>query len=334
MKRLFVALVLLIAVGVATAAALMQQVLNEPVGIETQLTVKPGATLRTVLDDMAQQGIVARPNWIYAHARLTKHTTVRAGVYRVRAVQSPREVLLMIERGEVQTESFTIPEGLNRWQVRDILAAQGWIDGATFDRLCDDATFLSEHRIPGPSCEGYFFPETYTFARGVDAQTIFAKAFTTYRQNFLAATAPGRGPLNLSERELVTLASIVEKETGAKEERPLIACVFYNRLTAEPAWRLETDPTVIYAATLLDPKFNGNITHYHLREMRHPYNTYLTTGLPPGPIASAGRAAFDAVAKPAQCRDFFFVSRNNGSHEFCPDLRCHERAVRRWQLRR
>ncbi|RYF05569.1 MAG: endolytic transglycosylase MltG, partial [Deltaproteobacteria bacterium] len=130
----------------------------------------------------------------------------------------------------------------------------------------------------------------------------------------------------------VTLASIVEKETGAPEERAHIACVFYNRLRARPAWRLETDPTVIYAAILADPHFDGNLKRTHLRDLDSPYNTYRHVGLPPGPIANPGRAALQAVSLPSTCGDFFFVSSNHGRHVFCPDLACHNRAVQRWQI--
>ena len=201
-----------------------------------------------------------------------------------------------------------------------------------FDGLCDDPTLLERYNVPGPSCEGYLYPETYSFAWGTGPEVVFGAMLAAYRSAFDEISVGAGGPLQLSERELVTLASIVEKETGAAHERPRIACVFYNRLRANPAWRLETDPTVIYAATLLNPNFDGNIKHYHLREMNHPYNTYRVFGLPPGPIASPGRAALMAVFAPTQCSDYFFVSRNNGEHEFCPTLACHTAAVQKWQV--
>ena len=138
--------------------------------------------------------------------------------------------------------------------------------------------------------------------------------------------------MNLDDLQFTTLASIVEKETGAAKERPRIACVFYNRMKESPPWRLETDPTVIYAATLADPNFDGNIKRSHLRTFDHPYNTYKRRGLPPGPIASPGRAALEAVKSPSDCGDFFFVSMNNGEHVFCPTYDCHKAAVQKWQI--
>jgi UPF0755 protein len=140
------------------------------------------------------------------------------------------------------------------------------------------------------------------------------------------------GPLHLESRALVTLASIVEKETGSPQDRGRIACVFYNRLRAKPTWRLDSDPTVIYAATIADPNFDGNLKREHLRGLESPYNTYRITGLPPGPIANPGKAALAAVVQPEECRDFFFVSMNNGQSIFCPTLTCHNEAVKKWQV--
>jgi UPF0755 protein len=145
-------------------------------------------------------------------------------------------------------------------------------------------------------------------------------------------TGEGTGPMKLALHELITLASIVEKETGAPEDRAHIACVFYNRLRAHPAWRLDSDPTVIYAAMLKDPGFDGNLKREHLHGLDSPYNTYRVTGLPPGPISNPGRAALNAVVHPDDCKDFFFVSMNNGHSVFCPNLTCHNQAVKKWQV--
>ncbi|MBI3179383.1 MAG: endolytic transglycosylase MltG [Deltaproteobacteria bacterium] len=308
--------------------------LDRPAGgsAVTSLRVERGATLKPLLDRLAADGVLERPRWLYWYARLLGVRDIRAGEYEVAASQTPRQILGMLREGRIRLESLVIPEGFNRWQVRELFAREGWLEPAAFDRLCDSGAFLSEHGIPGPTCEGYLFPETYRFARGAAAQDLFAALFAKYRQVYAQTTARGRGPLDLGERELVTLASIIEKETGAPDERPRIACLFYNRLRAQPAWRLETDPTVIYAATLADSNFDGNLKRSHLRELNSPYNTYRVFGLPPGPIANPGLAALRSVVEPAECRDFFFVSMNNGRHEFCPDLACHNRAVAKWQI--
>lgn len=296
------------------------------------LDIDSGTTLGPVLEKLFTANVLTHPRWLYFYARLTHQTAVRAGTYEFSSQDTPRQILHMLTKGQVKLATFTLAEGLNRWQVRDLLAKERWIAKETFDQLCDDKDFLAKHLISGPSCEGYLFPETYTLARGTKPETVLALLFSTFKKNFSAATLQGTGPLVLGEKEFTTLASIVEKETGAPEERPHIACVFYNRLKAKPAWRLETDPTVIYAATLSDPNFDGNIKRSHLRTLENPYNTYKVYGLPPGPIANPGKAALDAVAAPIACSDFFFVSMNNGKHIFCPTLDCHNREVQKWQI--
>ncbi len=308
--------------------------LSTPIGgnLTVTLEVSSGDTLRLVLHKLADKKFLSYPDLLYSYARLANKTTIRTGSYEFFPTQTPLGLLRDLEEGRVETERLTIVEGWNRWQIRDALAKEGWLDSAKFDALCDDLPFLESNQIPGPTCEGYLFPETYEFARGVSAKTLFRHFFGAYKSAIQAVTNGKYGPMQLSEREFTTLASIVEKETGAAVERPRIACVFYNRLRAKPRWRLETDPTVIYAATLEDPDFDGNIKRSHLRKMKNPYNTYLNFGLPPGPIASPGLAAMRAVQSPSKCQDFFFVSKNNGEHVFCPTLTCHNAAVKTWQI--
>lgn len=306
--------------------------MTQPAAIE----VKRGARLRFVLDELARKDVLTHPAWLYAYARLNGETQVRTGAYQFSGALSPQDVLTILREGRVTLESFTVAEGLNRWQIRDLLKQHQWLTPEQFDALCDNTKFLEQNHVPGPTCEGYLYPETYKFARGVTPEAIFETMFLAYRHQLAALTAAHCGkltlPMPLTERQMVTLASIVEKETGAPSERPHIACIFYNRLQAKPPWRMETDPTVIYAATLADPNFNGNLTRRHLHELDNPYNTYRVYGLPPGPIANPGAQALEAVISPIACPDFFFVSSNNGQHIFCPTLGCHEAAVKKWQV--
>jgi UPF0755 protein len=338
MRKLLMGLGLATLVASACAVYVVHAYLDSPAaGSQTaQVEVKRGARLRSVLNDLAHAGVLRRPSWLYAYARLCQTTQVRSGTYSFAAEMSPRQVLATLAAGQVVLEQFTVAEGLNRWQIRDLLAQGHWLTVSQFDALCDDKGFLQANHVPGPTCEGYLYPETYKLARGVTPSAILQMMFAAYRQRVALLTAAHGGhlalPLGLNERQMVTLASIVEKETGAPQERPRIACVFYNRLKAKPPWRMETDPTVIYAATLSDPNFNGNLTRHHLHELDNPYNTYRVYGLPPGPIASPGAAALQAVAEPAACGDYFFVSSNNGQHIFCPTLQCHEAAVKKWQV--
>ena len=336
--RILFVFVILLAAATGGVFSLLQSYLSTSlqtsVGTisKAQIEVGDGATLRPLLKELDEKEVITKSSLLYYWARFTKQTDVRRGTYELSSSQTPDEILRILNEGRVRLESFTIAEGLNRWQIRDLLVAKSWIKKADFERLCSSKEFLKKNNIPGPSCDGYLFPETYTFARGVSGAKVMETLFANWRKNFNEAISKGNGPLNLSEVEFMTLAAIVEKETGAVEERPRIACVFYNRLQGKPRWKLQTDPTVIYAATLENPNFDGNIRRTHLREMKNPYNTYHIYGLPPGPIASPGRAALDAVAHPDECKDFFFVSKNNGRHQFCPTLDCHNAAVQKWQI--
>jgi UPF0755 protein len=331
----FFAALFAVLLAIAMMGALgIRHIVHTPKGgdLSVVIEVQPGARLRPVLDQLGEAQVIRAPWAVYLYARAFKIATVRSGLYTLSASQSPKEILTVLREGRVLMQSFTVAEGLNRWQIRDLLVAKSWMTAGQFDALCDDKNFLAEHHIPGPTCEGYLYPETYKFARGTSPKEIFAAQFAAYKRQVKKAMAVARGPVPLDERQFVTLASIVEKETGASEERPRIACVFFNRLKAKPTWKLETDPTVIYAATLQDPNFNGNITRWHLHQMQSPYNTYQVVGLPMGPISSPGAGAFMAVAAPMDCDDYFFVSKNHGRHQFCPTLACHRAAVKRYQI--
>ncbi|HSI98422.1 MAG TPA: endolytic transglycosylase MltG, partial [Gaiellaceae bacterium] len=173
------------------------------------------------------------------------------------------------------------------------------------------------------------YPDTYAFPRSVTARSIAGEMVARFKQEYARADALRKEGIGLSMGEAATLASIVEKETGKPEERARISCVFHNRLRL--GMRLQTDPTVMYATLLRTGRWSRNISRADLLAP-HPYNTYTTAGLPPGPIANAGGAALQATLAPAECKDLYFVSRNDGSHVFCPDLVCHNAAVREWQV--
>ncbi|MDP7039915.1 MAG: endolytic transglycosylase MltG [Myxococcota bacterium] len=308
--------------------------INKPHGPKKTLHFKiaKGQTLKPVLAQIEKLGAIEHPEVLYLYARTQKMGALQHGDYEFKSPQTPLEILKLLERGAIKLEQFTIPEGLNRWQIRDILVGEGWLKAKTFKELCDNKGFLKQAGIPGPNCEGYLFPETYTFARGVSAKKIFNTMFALYKKTYAETQKGHNPPMSFNQLQLTTLASIVEKETGASGERKRIACVFYNRMQAKPTWRLETDPTVIYAATLAEPGFDGNLKRRHLRELKHPYNTYLNKGLPPGPIASPGKKALEAVFEPEVCPYYFFVSKNNGAHQFCETLDCHNANVKKWQI--
>lgn len=210
------------------------------------------------------------------------------------------------------------------WQA---LERAGLVSAEAFLQAASDPGLIESLGIEGYPFEGYLFPETYNFPKGVTAEQIIKKMVDHFRSVFTPAWTERAHAMGFTIHQVVTLASIVEKETSKPEERPLIASVFLNRLKRR--MRLESDPTVIYGIK----DFDGNLTRKDLRTMS-PYNTYRIKGLPPGPIANPGRASIEAVLYPSEEPYLYFVSKNDGSHHFSPTLREHNRMVRRYQLRR
>lgn len=296
-------------------------------GVEVVL-IEPGTGAGTILARLEARGVLpdarlARAYLVY----LLGDPPIQAGEYRFELPMAPVEVLDQLVRGDVVLHRVTVVEGLTLEETAQALA------GAGFGEL--DA-LLEAMRDPGPiaeldpaaeNLEGYLFPETYSFLRGTGEREIVATLVGTFRRRFAEHVVPLAAERPWTVRELVTLASIVEKEAKVEEERRLIAGVYANRLAA--GMGLYADPTVIYALKLRG-EWAGNLTREHLG-MDSPYNTYRYAGLPPGPIASPGPASLQAAADPAEVPYLYFVSRNDGSHVFARTLAEHNANVRRWQ---
>jgi UPF0755 protein len=339
-KRLLKILGLLLLVAVAAAGAFgyvawrdLENFRTTPFGgaAEKVVEIAPGSSPRAVVRALAKGGVLADDEQAWRYVRWVKrdHRPFKAGEYAFAGSLTPDEALERIYRGEIKLYRFTVPEGLRLEEIAEIVGKSGLAGEQPFLSLARDPAVARGLGVPFDSLEGYLFPDTYAFARGVTARQIADAMVKRFREAY-AEAASGRGPgVALGEAEAVVLASIVEKETGQVAERPRIACVFHNRL--QKKMRLQTDPTVMYATFLRTGRWSKNISKADL-QTPHPYNTYTTRGLPPGPIASPGAAALKAALAPATCQDLFFVSRNDGTHIFCPDLACHEAAVRQWQV--
>jgi len=288
--------------------------------------VAEGSTLGRVARSLEQAGLVRRAWAFEGLARWQKQgASLRAGEYELSAMQSPAEILDRLARGQVRTHPFSFPEGLTAAEIATRFEEAGLAEAEEVLSLVHDAEFAAALRVEGDDLEGYLFPETYRWARGVGARAMVEDLVEQFRLAWapLAEPAKARG---LSMREVVVLASIVEKETGAPEERPRIAAVFLNRLSR--GMRLETDPAVIYGI----PDFDGNLRRVHLEDASNAYNTYKIPGLPPGPIANPGAAALRAVVEPNEDEEaLFFVSKNDGTHHFSRTYAEHARAVNRYQ---
>lgn len=249
---------------------------------------------------------------------------LKAGEYSIPRGLTPPEVLRLLINGTTLRHHLTVVEGATAEQVATLFARDGWVRQDAFLQLARDPGYIRQLGLEDvPSLEGYLFPETYTLIR---QETDAAAVTRMMVDRFLHVWNEIKTPElhGLSRHQLVTLASVVEKETGAAAERPLIARVFLNRLAQK--MRLQSDPTVIYGI----PAFNGNLTRADLRRAT-PYNTYLIPALPPGPICNPGRAALEAVLHPAVSDALYFVARNDGTHIFSTNLTDHNRAVETYQ---
>lgn len=252
---------------------------------------------------------------------------LHAGEYALDVGITPRALLAKMAAGEVIQHRFTIVDGWTFVQLRDALARNGELVQTIADT--DDAALMRALDAGGQPPEGWFLPQTYNFVKGMRDIDILRRAHTAMRDllkrlwDVRAADLPLQTPY-----QALILASIVEKETGRADERPLIAGVFEHRL--QLGMRLQTDPAVIYG---MGTRYDGNIRKRDL-ETDTPYNTYTRTGLPPTPIALPGAAALEAVLHPAPTDALYFVARGDGSHEFSATLQAHNRAVAKFQLHR
>jgi UPF0755 protein len=289
--------------------------------------VREGQTPRELADDLEQKGVISSKRLFLLWTKLLGYgKLIRAGEYSLSPDMSPMTILEKLTKGLVITYPVTIPEGFTRNQIAELLAQRGLVDKETFLSLTRDPAVLKKHAISGPNLEGYLFPDTYHFARGNLAQTIV----DTMVKRFFQRVLPLKEAVEksgLKMEEVITLASIVEKETGRAEERPLIASVFLNRL--KRGMRLDSDPTVIYGID----NFNGALKKQDLTR-ETPYNTYIIPGLTPGPISNPGVESIRAVLYPAKTDYLYFVSKNDGSHHFSKTLAEHNRAVNTYQKKK
>ena len=325
-RTVFFAFAFLLLAGVLLSAGVAQYLVQpaRKMGPDQIFIVHKGATLREVIYDLEKRGIIANKTSLLLWNRLSGHgTKIKAGEYRLNSGMAPLGVLQILSKGNIITHPVTIPEGFTIKQIAEELDKKGLADRAKFSALAEDPDVVKSYGISGPSLEGYLYPDTYRFGRGQPAISII----DVMVRRFFEVTSPLQERIRgsgMTFQQVVTMASLIEKETGQRGERPVIASVFLNRL--KKGMRLESDPTVIYGIR----DFNGNLTRKDLSEST-PYNTYVIRGLPFGPIANPGEEAIKAVLYPADTDYLYFVSKNNGSHHFSKTLREHNRAVKTYQ---
>jgi UPF0755 protein len=300
-----------------------------PPADEHVLSIEPGDGFLAVLGKLRRAGVRQGSDieWRLLSMELGVANRIQVGDYRIDPGMSPRDLLRKFGTGDVIQQRFTLIEGWSFRTVREALAANTQLKPESLG--LSDAEIMKRLGREGVHPEGRFLPETYLFARGSSDLDILRRAAEAM-DDALAEAWAGREPDKAIDTpdKMLTLASIVEKETGLASERPLIAGVFLRRL--ELGMLLQTDPTVIYG---MGQEYDGNIRKRDLLTDT-PYNTYTRAGLPPTPIAMPGRAALEAVAHPERGKALYFVASGGGAHHFSATLDEHNRAVRKYQLKR
>lgn len=296
---------------------------------EQFVTLPRGSGLGEIARRLAESGVV-HDQYLFRLAvyRRADDRSLKAGEYRFDKPLSPYEVLDRLVRGDVYVRRVTFPEGLTIGDMAGVFEAAGFGPAELFLKAARNVSLVAAWDREARDLEGYLFPDTYALERSANVDDLVERMVARFGE-VLGAEARARAQASRrSVREIVTLASLVEKETARDDERATVAGVYVNRLRI--GMGLQCDPTVIYALRKAG-RYRGNLTRESLT-FDSPYNTYRYRGLPPGPIASPGKASLDAALEPARVRYLYFVSRNDGSHVFATTLAEHNRNVRRYQV--
>jgi len=290
--------------------------------------VPEGAAFKEVANQLAQKDLIVSPFWFRLWGKVQDaERKIQPGEYDLHTAMSPAEILNALVKGRVIQYSVLIPEGLTAQQIGKLLEEARMAKQTDVARLAADPAFVKLLGVEAKTLEGYLFPDTYHFPRRTKTEDVLRAMVHRFREAYTPELRERAAALGMTERHVVTLASIIEKETGRDDERPLISAVFHNRLKKRRP--LQSDPTVIYGMR----NFSGKLTRADLSRPT-PYNTYTRLGLPPSPIANPGARSLQAAVNPAPVKYFYFVSKNDGSHHFSATLEEHNRAVQRYQKKR
>lgn len=303
---------------------------GNPTGDKLPVQVPQGASFGQISDSLEARGIITFKPGFQIYARVTGAASkVRPGTYGFRKGESWKDILDDLKNGRVMTAKLVIPEGRSTPDIAARIAAITGTDSATIlERLLSDSA-PAKYGVPGPTLEGYLYPATYEFPLNIHADSVITRVVGAYKKIWTPARKARADSLNMSEREVITLAAIVEKEAKKRDEMPTIASVYHNRLRI--GMPLQADPTVQYALG----SHRNRLLYRDIREVQqNPYNTYQIRGLPPGPIGSPSTMGIDATLYPADTKYLYFVARADGTHVFTNSLVEHNRAKRQVRLER
>lgn len=286
-----------------------------------RVEIGQGKGLSQIAQELLEKGVIRSVFGLKLLARLkSSGATIKAGEYELSPSMKPEDVLKKLVSGDIIKRRVLVKEGATLKEIAQAVEQAGVLTKEEFLAGASDRLFLDKAGVEAKSFEGYLFPDTYFFSRPTTAQEVIWTMFHEGENHWDPKFSDQSEILKLSRHQVLTLASIIEKEAGKVEEMPIISSVFHNRL--QQNWRLESDPTIIYGLE----NFNGNITKADL-ENPHPYNTYQHYGLPPGPIANPSEKAIRAALFPSVTNYMFFVADGTGGHTFSASLKEHNQAV-------
>ncbi len=293
---------------------------------ERIVTIPRGASALRVARLLEDEGLVTDARKFYYLVRYKNVAPrIKAGEFRFFTDMKPKEVLEVLLEGEEVRYSLTFPEGYRVTEMAPVVSTLPWLNGDRFLVLCRDRTFIRALGFDTDSLEGYLFPSTYFVTRSEDEKALVQAMVRRFKQYWTSDKEARARELGMTMNQVVTLASIIEKESAHAEELPLIASVYHNRLAR--GMKLQADPTIIYGLE----NYDGNIRRKDILAA-HPWNTYVIQGLPPTPIASPGAGALDATLHPARTDYLFFVARPDRTHDFSRTYEEHARKVHRYQV--
>jgi UPF0755 protein len=324
-KKIAIVGVVAIALGVASFTAVMYAGITRPARPgppgPVRITIPPGQAFTTIVDRLEENGLLASPWAVRTYASMRGYDRfVKHGTYQFEPGEPPLDILGRLISGDVLMADVTIPEGFTIWDIAGAVG-EAAVDSVDMLAALQDGAVLERRRIEAPSLEGYLFPDTYRVRWGASPGEIRSMMLERLDEVFDVSLVQRASDMGMTPHEVLTLASIIEAETRVADERKRVSAVYHNRLRRN--MRLEADPTVAYAMG----GYKGRLLYADL-EIDSPYNTYRNSGLPPGPICSAGRASIVAALYPdSTSSDLYFVARGDGSHIFSRTLRDHNKAV-------
>ena len=283
-----------------------------------------GSGIRRLAGELKSGGVI-RSSWhfiLLTRLRGKSHQ-LKAGEYSFSDAMTPSEILNKVASGDVDYRKFSLPEGYSIYQAAELLEQKGYFNGGAFLEKCRDPELLARLGLAGGSVEGYLYPATYNLLRKGDVEQLISQMVIQFEKRYAELSAEGGNAAGLSRREVVTMASVIEKEAVSQEDKPLISSVFHNRLRL--GMPLQSDPTAVYGVRA----FSGKVTKADIKR-ESPYNTYLKKGLPPGPIGNPGAESIRAALFPAKTNYLYFVARRDGTHQFSRTLDEHNRAVKQY----